>query len=78
MELAPGRARVTAVRRTPPEEEATDASHPKLGRMLELEVSELVGHDVIDFALRHALEEKVGEGDVVAGGGEGICHLAFA
>ena len=46
--------------------------------MLELEVRELVGHDVIDFALGHALEEEVGERDGVAGAREGVSDLAFA
>ena len=46
--------------------------------MFEFEVRELVGHDVIDFALRHALEKEVREGDGVIGSREGISNLAFS
>ena len=60
------------------EEEAAHVSVAKLHGMLEFEVSEFVGDDVVDFTLGHALEEIVGEGNGVAGAREGVGDLTFA
>jgi len=60
------------------EEQAAHVRVTKLDRMLEFEMRELVSHDVIDFAPRHALEKEVRERDGVAGACEGVGDLAFS
>src|SRR5215471_3951544 len=60
------------------QEQASQISVTELGGMLELEVCELVGHDIVNFALRHPLEKEVREGNGVIRPRKGIGHLAFS